>query len=158
MNPQDPLANLHPLREPELIGWWPLAPGWWLLLFTTLLCVAALVYLLRKHYRNNAYRRRALLQLQSLHTQYQASRDTSGYLTELNALLKSVALQAFPPTEVASQYGEDWLLFLNRRAKPNEQFDPAFAAAVYVKSCPKIDVVQTHRAAKHWISHHKVAP
>ena len=32
MNPQDPLAALHPLRTPEPIGWWPLAPGWWVLL------------------------------------------------------------------------------------------------------------------------------
>jgi len=66
MNPQDPLANLNPLRQPELISWWPLAPGWWLLLAIVLLGLSALVYFLIRRHRDNAYRRRALQQLQRL--------------------------------------------------------------------------------------------
>ena len=34
MTPTDPLAPLNPLRQPEAISWWPLAPcggSWWLL-------------------------------------------------------------------------------------------------------------------------------
>ena len=71
MNPQDPLANLHPLREPELIGWWPLAPGWWILIVIALLCLGALIYLLIRRSRRNAYRRLALSQLQNLHAKYE---------------------------------------------------------------------------------------
>ena len=77
MNPQDPLADLHPLRQPELIGWWPPALGWWLLLLAVILCVASLVYVLLWRYRRNAYRRRALIQLQSLHTDYHARKEYS---------------------------------------------------------------------------------
>ncbi len=158
MNPQDPLANLHPLRTPELIGWWPLAPGWWILLLAGILLVTTLTYLLHKRYRKNAYRRRALLQLQSLHTDYLAKSDTGYYLSQINALLKSVALLAYPRTEIAAEHGAAWRAFLNRSLPPAEQFQPAFDDAAYQKNCPEIDVAQVHRAAQHWIRRHKVAP
>ncbi len=45
MNPQDPLSQLHPLRDPVAIGWWPLAPGWWLLLGLMVLVLAIAVFL-----------------------------------------------------------------------------------------------------------------
>jgi hypothetical protein len=157
VNPQDPLASLHPLREPELIGWWPLAPGWWILLIMGILIVVALTHLLRKRYRKNAYRRRALRQLQSLHAEYQVSQDVSHYLGQINALLKSVALQGYPRPEVAARHGEAWRTFLNLSLPPGNHFQQAFDTAAYQKSCPEIDMIQVHQAAQHWIRHHKVA-
>ena len=74
MNPQDPLAALHPLRTPEPIGWWPLAPGWWVLLVAVVLLAALAVYLARRHYRRNAYRRVAMLQLQHSLQAFQSPR------------------------------------------------------------------------------------
>lgn len=157
MNPQDPLANLHPLREPFPIGWWPLAPGWWLLIAIALLCLAALVYLLVKRYRANAYRRQGLAQLQALRQQYLAQQDASRYVAKTNALLKSVALRSYPRREVAACNGQQWLTFLNSRMNGAEQFQPDFAAAAYQKTCPDIDMKQMHRAARAWIKRHEVA-
>lgn len=158
MTPQDPLANLHPLRAPESIDWWPLAPGWWILLLAGILLVTTLAYLLRNRYRKNAYRRHALRQLQSLRTDYLANSDTGRYLSQINALLKSAALLAYPRTEVAAQHGADWRAFLNRSLPPAEQLQPAFDDAAYRKTCPEIDVIRVHRAAQHWIRRHKAAP
>jgi hypothetical protein len=158
VNPQDPLASLHPLRLPEPIGWWPLAPGWWALLLSAVLVLAILGYLLRRHYRKNAYRRRALLQLQTLATEYLAKNDTGIYFSQINALLKSVALLAYPRTEVAAQHGAAWRAFLNRSLPPAQQLQPWFDDAAYQKTCPQIDVLQVHQAAQHWIKRHKVAP
>ena len=94
MNPQDPLANLQPLREPELIGWWPLAPGWWFLIVLVLLGIAALTYLCYRRYQANAYRRQAVAQLNGLHGRWLSDRDGRTYLSAINTLLKSVALRA----------------------------------------------------------------
>jgi hypothetical protein len=157
VNPQDPLANLHPLRQPELIGWWPLAPGWWLLLCLAIITVAVLIYLLRKHYRKNAYRRRALLQLQALHAQYQTDGNACGYLANINALLKSVALLAYPRSTVAAQHGESWRKFLNLSLPPDAQLQSGFDNAVYQSQAPDIDMTQLHRAALQWIKKHKAA-
>lgn len=158
MNPQDPLASLHPLRAPALIGWWPPAPGWWLLLLAGLIVVATLAYWMRRRYRCNSYRRRALLQLQSLHTDYLAKPDASLYLGQINALLKSVALLAYPRAAVAAQHGGGWRTFLNRSLPNDAQLPPAFEYAAYQKTCPEIDVAQVQRAAQHWIKRHRATP
>ncbi len=157
MNPQDPLANLHPLRQPELIGWWPLAPGWWLLLCLIVISVGLLIYLLRRHWRKNAYRRRALAQLDSLHAQYQSDSRDAEYLGAINALLKSVALHAYPRATVASRHGEAWRQFLNTSLPQDMQLQSEFDDAVYRDSSPQIDLTRVHRAAQHWIKKHKAA-
>ena len=156
MNSQDPLAKLHPLREPELIGWWPLAPGWWLLVVLALLCVAALTYFMVRRYRAKAYRRRALTQLQQLHQAYQADDDASRYIGQINALLKSVALISYPHREVAACNGEEWRVFLNSSMNGTEQFQATFVTAAYQRDCPDMDMAQVHRVAQTWIKRHEV--
>ena len=157
MNPQDPLANLHPLRQPDPIGWWPLAPGWWLVITIALLCLAGLVYVLVKRYRANAYRRQGLAQLQALQQQYLAQPDASQYVAQTNALLKSVALRSYPRREIAASNGQQWLTFLNDGINGAEQFPSDFVNAAYSKACPDMDMQQMHRAARAWIRRHEVA-
>ena len=156
MNPQDPLANLHPLREPVAIAWWPLAPGWWLLIVIALAALLVLGYLLLRRYRANAYRREALARLQLLRQQYPHERDRSVYLAELNALLKSVALRAYPRRDIAASSGQQWLEFLNGSSKSGERFDNNLVDGAYRRDCPRIDLEQTQRAAATWIRHHEV--
>ena len=155
MNPQDPLAALHPLRTPDAIGWWPPAPGWWLLALLAISAVVALVYLWRKHRRANAYRRQALAQLQQLQTDYQTHRDKLLHLGHINALLKSAALQAYPRSDIAAQHGEAWRGFLNSSLPADKQLPPEFATANYQPACPDFDLEPVHRATQHWLKHHK---
>lgn len=157
MNPQDPLAALHPLRQPELIGWWPLAPGWWMLLGVALLSLVVLVYLLRRWRKKNAYRRRALRQLQELQRQFLAQGYTADFVGQTNALLKSVAVLAYPHADVAGQHGEQWRAFLNRSLPPSKQLQSDFDCAIYQRDCPDIDAAQVYRAAQAWIADHKGA-
>lgn len=158
MNPQDPLAALHPLRTPELIGWWPPAPGWWVLLVTIIFIAALTAYLARRRYIRNAYRRQALRQLERAQQAYQENGDASHCLGQINTLLKSVALVAYPRSEVASTHGGQWRDFLNRNLPQALQLPSVFDDAAYQKSCPEIDMDQVHRAAQHWIKKHKAAP
>ena len=147
MNPQDPLANLHPLREPLAIGWWPPAPGWWLLLAITIAALVAAVYFLYRHYRANAYRRRALTALEQLRANFVEHADSRSYLSQTNALLKSVALIAYPQRDIAALSGRQWLDFLNARVKTADLFQQDFAAATYRKESPDIDPEHTRCCA-----------
>ena len=158
MNPQDPLAALHPLREPELLDWWPLAPGWWILIGLLFIVIAVAVRFLLRWYRGNTYRRVALRQLQSLESEYQETRDDRQHIARINALLKSVALRAFPREQVAPQHGDAWLNFLNRSAAPGLAFDSEFVQSMYQRSCPEADIAALHQAARHWIKTHREAP
>jgi len=160
VNPQDPLAALHPLREPAAIGWWPLAPGWWALLALAVLAIAIGCYFLLKHYRANAYRRLALQQLQTIHTHLDQSNgsDKHSAVSDTNALLKSVALRQFPRHDIASLSGEAWLSFLNttRHSESTDtEFVNNFANAAYRAQIPELDTEQLFRASKNWIAKHR---
>ena len=87
MNPQDPLAALHPLREPELVSWWPPAPGWWVLGALLLLGLAILTWFALRRYQRNAYRRQALARLEALQSEYRSAGDLGSYAAGINALL-----------------------------------------------------------------------
>ena len=162
MNPQDPLAALHPLREPAAIGWWPLAPGWWLLIAVAILAIGILCYYLARRYRANAYRRLALAQLQEIQVHYHDRTEDEGHLQkiagETNSLLKAVALRAFPREGIASLSGEAWLEFLNTTQSGQSsmtEFPSAFANAAYLAGAPDLDNEALFRAAKIWINNHR---
>lgn len=157
MNPQDPLTALNPLREPQLIGWWPLAPGWWLLLAVLLLCLGVALFFMLRRYRRNAYRRQALRQLQRIQQQYREDQNQQRSIAATNALLKSVAIHAYPQKDVASASGEAWLQFLNVALRPEDAFDPQFSLAVYSNQAINIELEAVARSAQQWIRQHRVA-
>jgi Domain of unknown function (DUF4381) len=158
MNPQDPLANLNPLREPAAIGWWPLAPGWWILLAVVLVAAAGLAWWLYRRQRQNRYRRLALRALQSIQSDFQQSGDVTACVTAVNALLKNVALQAYPRNEVAQAHGQQWLDFLNSTARGNVSFDSAFAGAQYRPLATDLPAERFCQQAAAWIQGHEVKP
>ncbi len=159
MNPQDPLAALHPLREPGLIGWWPLAPGWWVVIALVALALAAGALVLYRKYAANAYRRLAVEQLQSIHAQWLADGDSQNYTVAVNALLKSVALYAYPAREVAGFSGPRWTQFLNDGlAAPGSDFPDSFTNAAYQQQVSSSDCQSLLDTALRWVNKHKVAP
>ena len=158
MNPQIPLSALHPLRSPDAIGWWPPAPGWWVLLVAILVAVAVAAWVIRRRYRSNAYRRHALQQLARVQAAHRADADTSHYLAQINALLKSVALRAYPQRDIAAVHGGQWRAFLNRDLPETLQLQDTFDDAVYQKSCPDVDLPRIEQAAQYWIRKHRAAP
>ena len=156
MNPQDPLAALHPLREPPPTGWWPPAPGWWVLAAVALLLLVLVACVLWRRYRADAYRRRALAQLDRLYQAQQSERsDPQHFPNRLNALLKSVALVAYPKRDVAAHSGRQWLDFLNACLEANEQFPAEFVTHAYRRDPPRTDPEQLYSAARAWIKRHR---
>jgi hypothetical protein len=96
-----------------------------------------------------------LLQLQALRAIFLADQDLHNYIAGTNALLKSVALRAFPQRQVAACSGEEWLLFLNNSMRTTEPFEAGFHAAAYMKACPELDLDRLHQQAANWIKHHE---
>ena len=158
MNPQDPLAQLHPLREPAAIGWWPLAPGWWLLLAAVACLLAVAAYLAWRRHKARAYRRQAETQLNTLLASYQRDQDATAFFAGVNSLLKATALRAFDHREVAAASGDQWLALLNNSIDAQRaQFDAELVCAAYKPGAPSADPALFHHTALTWIRHHKVA-
>jgi hypothetical protein len=155
MQAADPLAQLHPLREPPPPPWWPPAPGWWLLALLVLLTLAGLGWLWWRRYRERRYRREALARLAALHTDAAAYSDADFYAA-CNRLLKAVALRSFAQREVAALSGAAWVDFLNRSAPPRDQplFDATFALQLYRPPTDHGSREELYRAARRWIRTH----
>ncbi len=104
--PQElPLRDIH---LPDEIGFWPLAPGWWLLLAGILLAGFALLLLVR-YWQGRRYKRLALRELNRLENQ--TGRELA---VALSRLLRRAALCHFERNQVAGLSGEAWLAFLDR--------------------------------------------
>jgi hypothetical protein len=156
MNAPDPLANLQPLREPPPIDAWPPAPGWWLLALLVVCGIVALLYAWHRRRARLAYRRHALQQLALLEARFAAGADPCAHVTQINALLKRVALMAFPERNLAALHGDGWLQFLNQSAPGQPPFSSALATAHYSGDVDAATAQQAQRCAAHWIKHHEV--
>lgn len=112
MDPEQiPLRDLH---LPEAIGWWPLAPGWWVVVALT---VAGLVYLCRLYLRFRARgvaRRHALRQLKELTADFEQHHDAVAFSSSISELLRRTMLAYAPRHEVAGLVGDEWLVWLDR--------------------------------------------
>jgi hypothetical protein len=155
MQQADPLAQLHPLREPAAVSAWPPAPGWWILAALLLAAIAVALFIVWRHYRRQAYRRQGLRQLDTLRAELESGGDSAAYAQSVNALLKAVALRAFPRRQVAATSGEQWLAFLRETAGEDWQPPQALADAPY-RPDPAVPVDELHRAAASWIRQHRV--
>jgi len=108
---QIPLRDLH---LPEAVGWWPLAPGWWVVIA---LVAIGLVYLVRRYLQKRARgaaRRHALLQLANLTAEFEQHRDAIAFSSGLSELLRRTMLAYAPRHEVAGLTGDAWLAWLDK--------------------------------------------
>ena len=94
--------QMHDLVVPDPVTWWPLAPGWWVVLLALGLALIWLASHSYRRWKQNAYRREALRELQTIPA------------SELPALVKRVCLATYPREEVAALSGEPWLEFLDQ--------------------------------------------
>ena len=148
MNPEMMLSQLAPLREPAAIGWWPLAPGWWIVLAFSVALLTGLVLWLRKRRLKAAYRRIALKALDELRSR-EAGQD------ELNWLLKAAALRAYPHEQVAGLHGAAWQQFLASSC-PRVASDAFAGLDTLYQREPSPVSGQLFDAAEHWIRQHEV--
>lgn len=137
-DPSD-LSNLGDIVMPPEVSLWPPAPGWWILGTAAVACLVVLAALAIVRHRRNAYRRAALLEL-----------DTAGG-DEISAILKRAALAAFPRAQVASLSGAAWLTFLDRSGGTRFA-DGALSALTYGGDGDREAVAAE---ARRWIERHR---
>ena len=111
MNDAGSLQNLNDIVLPPAVAWWPPAPGWYVLFALVLVALLVAGFLQWRRWRDNRYRREALLELSAIRTNASAEQ-----LHAVPELLKRAALSVWPRTEVAALTGADWHRFLDRTA------------------------------------------
>jgi hypothetical protein len=112
MNPAElPLRDLH---LPEPVGWWPLAPGWWMLILLALMAIALLIHQWYQAWSQNAARRQALRVLDARVAEYARHGNAVRLGSELSGLLRRTMLAYAPRADVAGLTGDAWLAWLDR--------------------------------------------
>jgi hypothetical protein len=108
---QLPLRDLH---LPEPIGWWPLAPGWWLVIALVLIGIGWLLLRAWRRYQFHAPRRYAIRALAAVEVEYLARRNPVTLGQQLSELLRRTMLAYAPRHEVAGLTGDAWLEWLDK--------------------------------------------
>ncbi|OQX38543.1 MAG: hypothetical protein B0D91_03825 [Oceanospirillales bacterium LUC14_002_19_P2] len=159
---QQALEALKPNHHPDPVTWWPPAPGWWLAALIVLAGVGVSAFLLYRHYARNRYRRAALQETQRIAKALKNSEDSHALISDLNQLLKRVALSAWPRDTVAALHGNEWLNFLDKTSRsndfttgPGQVFgDERFAPGEHTLNQTETDQLQ--RLVERWIRKHHV--
>lgn len=150
MNESPPsLDRLHDLAVPPNVPWWPLAPGWQVVLA---LLALALLWGARagwKRWRAQAYRRAALREL-----------DGANDLTAIAEILRRTALEAAPRQVVTRMAGADWIAWLEQRSP--EPLSPnvcnMLTTGIYGRPGATPDIGELRRFAALWIRQHRTSP
>ena len=88
----DPLSQLRDIHTPDPVSWWPLAPGWWILIVLIIAAIVALVVWLNKRSRTTSQSQWINEQLQNL-AQQTASQSS---LIDALHLFRRIALVYWP--------------------------------------------------------------
>ncbi len=148
------LSGLRDIHLPAPISWWPLAPGWWLLL-GVLLTLLAFTLWIALHRRRNRWRRAATVELKRLRQAWQRGEVEPGQLVQqLSILLRRVALTRFPRHQVAALHGEEWLAFLDHplaRPEFSSGVGRVLAAGPYTPVAATDDPEALFTLARRWL-------
>lgn len=146
MNDPSSLDRLHDLALPPEVPWWPLAPGWYLVIIILLIVVTWVFFHAWKRWRSNAYRRAALHELKAL--------ETPAAIAEL---LRRTALAIAPRSIIAEMTGAAWLDWLARQCPElmPESVRIQLIQGVYQAGSSTAEIESLKSYATLWINHHR---
>ncbi|MES9863146.1 MAG: DUF4381 domain-containing protein [Candidatus Thiodiazotropha sp. LLP2] len=152
----DPLRDI---RGIDPISWWPLAPGWWLVLAGVLLLILVVVWLIRRRrlYPLGRWQQDARRQLVTLKQRIKRE-PAKPVANDLSELLRRIAIARCGREMTASLTDEAWLDWLQSndstgfpwRVKGRLLLELPYAPPDY--TADKATLGQLIDAAIHWVS------
>ncbi|MCC2615165.1 DUF4381 domain-containing protein [Aestuariibacter halophilus] len=146
MNPMEQLKDIH---VPADVSWWPLAPGWWVLLAILVLSIVALIVWQVRRYRHRRALRQALAALSALRP------EQDDWPVQAYQLVKQLALSYYAREEVAGLYGARWYRYLASALPGSEQTTfistmEQLGNAQYQRSTQPVDHPSTIAQLQRW--------
>ena len=146
------LADIHLAAKPSA---WPPAPGWWILSFLLLGLISFSIIKFTQFIRAKKYQKRILKALGQLEKKLQKDQSTEA-ISDINILLRRLALAHYPRKKIASLTGQDWLKFLDESGNTKDFTQGAgklLADAPYLASIPKsADIKGLSFVVKKWVN------
>ena len=149
------LDHLHDIIVPDVIGFFPLAPGWYILLLILLALLFHFSAQAYKRYKKSHYKRVALKELPSY------TKNNKENVMALLALAKRVGLVAYGRTEVAGLSESSWWAFMEKHSKVSidTQTQDDISKLLYDEGYEMTHTLHesTMNFVTQWIKTHKVA-
>jgi len=168
MNPNQPSLNLRDIHLPDPVSWWPLAPGWWILIALVVTTSLVTLFALRR-YRQRHYRRLGLQQLATIELNLATHNDQHQLVQQLSQLLRHMAVLHYGQHS-AGLDGDDWLKFLDQPFQkkgdssdhPHQPFSKGvghcLAAGPYQKVMTDLDTPALFALCRRWIKRLPLPP
>jgi len=141
--------ELRDIHVPQVSMWWPLAPGWWVLLALLVAAIVAGVFFLR---RRRAWKRRvdaALGDLRDATARYANDGDVAAFATTANQLLRRVARIRDPRSVVLK--GAAWRETLAALSPRQDVHRLAAMEDAIYRPDATLDVLPTARDVEAWV-------
>lgn len=110
MDPQN--LDLRDIHLPDPVSWWPIAPGWWIVL-ASLILIIAIIIVSRKIYISRQLRRDIRAELEDIKKQYLQTQNKAQLAKALSILLRRASISYYPKTDIAGLIGKNWLAYLD---------------------------------------------
>jgi len=107
LDPSSLLSQLRDVHSPEPISWWPLAPGWWILLGLCLILLSVTVLFVLRVWRSKLWQRQAKRELKVICEDY-LKQPSEAKLIALNQLLKRTLCSAHHTREYMHYSESKW--------------------------------------------------
>jgi hypothetical protein len=145
---ENQLCDIH---LPEPLPFWPLAPGYWIIIGIIILLIGGSWWLYKYH--SQSFKNIALKELKQLRIFYK--NDHTQLIINISILLRRVALVAFPHDQVAGLNGIEWLQFLDKTGNTQEfsnGFGKILATSPYQKNTQIKDIEVLFNLVETWIN------
>jgi hypothetical protein len=151
---QASLDNLHDIIVPEAVGFFPLAPGWMVVILLALGLFFHFVFQAYKGYQRSLYKREALKELDSY------TKESRDEMIALVTLAKRVAIAAYGRKQIAKLSGESWWDFMEEHSKVKMRKELRAELSDLLYGTPKENDTSQYTVVKDlvtlWIKTHKV--
>ncbi len=127
-------GKLADISLPEVITFWPVAPGWWILLGLIILLIIFTIYLVKRKPKKRLptarqLKSQALKELASIREYYESQNNESQESNEnshetvkkLSVFLRRYALSLYPREIVALLTDEQWLTLLDNLSESSDK-------------------------------------
>lgn len=144
-----PLKDIH---LPSTVSWWPLAPGWWMIILLVLLMLLA--WRFRRQIRAwlaPGIRSIALSRLDKIANNHQLNNQQK--VQGISQLLRQSAISSTSREQVAGLAGDQWLEFLDGD-DPQQPFSKGVGRSLIdapYRPDTKVDVESLLKLARNWL-------
>lgn len=142
--------DMHDIVVSDPISWWPLAPGWYVVLCILAISGVCWAFKWLREWQANQYRREALRELDEISPE------------DLPSLMKRVSISVWPREKVAALSGDTWLQFLDQSGNTKEFTQGAGRFLLDLSYNPDCQITpdsqeyqQLLKLVRRWIKHPK---